>query len=286
MNSAIISRPPGPRSRRGKAKSSANRTQHGLRGQGLLLPGESEEEYQEHLQGWLDSLHATNYAETRLIAELADLAWRLARIRRVEHAAVLRNVEKIVMNSPRYRSFTGLAQAADGLDALIGALVFGKTRDPFPNDPEAIRPLIAGAKGVLNMLDDVGPVMAEHEYMADKILALEIAAAAGTARPELLAPILEAATVAREKVRASMADMKRELEEMKDRALTETPLPGDTDGKKLARYRAQIENSMSRTLDILGKTKTVSKKSRKKSNGKGGSFGSGNSPVVRLRVIR
>ncbi len=74
----------GPKTPKGKAISRANATKHGLLSTQVLLPGESEEEFEE-LSGRLkEDLKPVGALETRLVDDIAADFWRLSRIRRIE----------------------------------------------------------------------------------------------------------------------------------------------------------------------------------------------------------
>ncbi len=74
----------GPKTPKGKAISRANATKHGLLSTQVLLPGESEEEFEE-LSGRLkEDLKPVGALETRLVDDIAADFWRLSRSRRIE----------------------------------------------------------------------------------------------------------------------------------------------------------------------------------------------------------
>ena len=189
--------------------------------------------------------------------------------------------------NPRYRSLTGLKQAATAMEALHGALKFGLERDPLPSDTQGLEPLIMGAKGVLRILDGIDAISAEQELLDRQLLALEVAASASTVGRHHLLALQETAKTIQEKLKTNISEAQAEIEQMRDKLLAEMPLPNDADSKRLGRYRAQIENSMSRLMGVLDQTKTISKKSKKTGDARRRSFGSGISgPTVTLRVLK
>lgn len=74
----------GPRTEQGKAKSSQNRTIHGLAGDRVLLPGESQEAYNARRQRLIDQHRPQGDAEMFLVEQLTHNAWRLTRIWEME----------------------------------------------------------------------------------------------------------------------------------------------------------------------------------------------------------
>ena len=74
----------GPKTPEGKTLSSTNATKHGLLSKQVLLPSESEEEFEELSQGLREDLKPVGALETRLVEDIAADFWRLSRIRRIE----------------------------------------------------------------------------------------------------------------------------------------------------------------------------------------------------------
>jgi hypothetical protein len=64
----------GPRTESGKQRSSLNALSHGLTAHTAVLPTEDPDAYQCHIQQFLTS------AETQLVHEITNTAWRLNRI--------------------------------------------------------------------------------------------------------------------------------------------------------------------------------------------------------------
>jgi hypothetical protein len=74
----------GPKSQRGKAVSSRNAQTHGLLCNTPVLDIENPAEWDEHLQGVLESLAPEGYLETAIAHRVATLLWRIARVVRYE----------------------------------------------------------------------------------------------------------------------------------------------------------------------------------------------------------
>jgi hypothetical protein len=91
-NRANARRSTGPRSDAGKARSSRNGLQHGLRAALVLLPGESAADWQAHREGMLLSLGAKGALETELADRVALALWRLRRVGPCDAATVAREL--------------------------------------------------------------------------------------------------------------------------------------------------------------------------------------------------
>jgi hypothetical protein len=89
MNKAIANklnaqRSTGPKTAQGAANSSKNAIKHGLTARDTVLASESKEEYEQHLQAVVTSLDAVGDMEMILAQRVADCAWRLRRVMRIE----------------------------------------------------------------------------------------------------------------------------------------------------------------------------------------------------------
>ena len=77
----------GPKTEEGKRVSSQNATQHGLTGKRhVILPGESEDEYNEMLLALFRQYVPINEQERQLVLDIAQNRWRIERVRRIETA--------------------------------------------------------------------------------------------------------------------------------------------------------------------------------------------------------
>ena len=77
----------GPRTEEGKRVSNQNATQHGLTGKRhVILPGESEGEYNDMLLALFRQYVPINEQERQLVIDIAQNRWRIDRVRRLETA--------------------------------------------------------------------------------------------------------------------------------------------------------------------------------------------------------
>ena len=74
----------GPKTEDGRRAASLNAVKHGLTAETVVLPNESEEEYQAELNGYLQHFAPANKPEADLVLQLASAQWRLARYTAVE----------------------------------------------------------------------------------------------------------------------------------------------------------------------------------------------------------
>jgi len=74
----------GPRTPVGKRRSSINAITHGLTAALPVLPCEDSAAYEAHCSAFRDEYQPASATETQLVRELADTAWRLNRIPKLE----------------------------------------------------------------------------------------------------------------------------------------------------------------------------------------------------------
>jgi hypothetical protein len=78
----------GPKSRPGKDKTRFNGLKHGLRAEQVVLPGESDAEFQAERQAWFDDWRPQSHTRAVLVERAAVASWRLRRSVRVESARI------------------------------------------------------------------------------------------------------------------------------------------------------------------------------------------------------
>ena len=86
----------GPITPEGKAKSAQNSLKHGLTSSRVVLPGESQEAFDQLEASLLDTLKPATDFERELVREMTSARWRLRRIEEMESALVQREMRKLV----------------------------------------------------------------------------------------------------------------------------------------------------------------------------------------------
>src|SRR5579883_778795 len=84
VNRANAQHSTGPRTEAGRNRSSQNATKHGLTSRAPFLRCEDPAAYQLHCRQFHDEYQPQTPTEIQLVQELADTAWRLNRIPRLE----------------------------------------------------------------------------------------------------------------------------------------------------------------------------------------------------------
>jgi hypothetical protein len=78
----------GPRTPEGKAIAALNSVSHGLCSHAAVLPGESVEEFQATLEGWVHELKPVDAYERELVYNMVCASIAIARVRKADNAAV------------------------------------------------------------------------------------------------------------------------------------------------------------------------------------------------------
>ena len=74
----------GPITPEGKARSAKNSLKHGLSGGDVVIPGESQEEFDTFYADFVAHYRPTGEMETDLVFEIASSRWRLRRVQQME----------------------------------------------------------------------------------------------------------------------------------------------------------------------------------------------------------
>jgi hypothetical protein len=90
----------GPRTPEGKAATRLNAVAHGLTSKSIVLPHESQEEYDEVHQSLIDAHRPATSHETLLIERVAQAHWRLQRCLNVERAFLENRIDAAREESP------------------------------------------------------------------------------------------------------------------------------------------------------------------------------------------
>jgi hypothetical protein len=109
----------GPRTPEGKAIAALNSVSHGLCSNAAVLPGESMEEFQATLEGWVHELKPADAHERELVYNMVCASVAIARVRKADNAAVS---ARVLAAGERWDD-----QRAASLKALVGALHENKT---------------------------------------------------------------------------------------------------------------------------------------------------------------
>ena len=96
----------GPATQEGREVVRWNATRHGIRSPAPVIPGvEKAEDWEEHRDGVLESLHPEGHLEFVLAERTALLSWRLHRVIRYETESIALYQERVEDDLARERRF-------------------------------------------------------------------------------------------------------------------------------------------------------------------------------------
>ena len=82
----------GPKTSSGKLNASKNALKTGAYTSTIVLPGESEEDFEKLHQQFMNDFVPSDVAESAMVYELAGLTWKKLRLEKLEHAAFIRSI--------------------------------------------------------------------------------------------------------------------------------------------------------------------------------------------------
>ncbi len=107
-NQANAQHSTGPKTEAGKRKSRLNALRHGLTSNLVVLPSENQEDYDEHLQSFINEYRPQDATESHLVQVLADTAWRQIRVTSLE-------ADLLMFSPTTFVDFESQAKALGGL---------------------------------------------------------------------------------------------------------------------------------------------------------------------------
>lgn len=239
----------GPTSAAGKMVCATNPVVHGLSTRAALMPGETMADYQAHVDAWTATLSPVSPGEALVVARVADLAFRQARLARLEEKLTAAAVERALAASVPARTLRAVAEALEGAQGLH-ALAEG-VQGPVP--VEAAARLLPAMRSVGKLADDadapisvcakldaaVATLVDEHAADVEPVAFARVAVAAG----ELVAAL-----------QAAKATAGRDLEAEREQLAEGAALADTKDLALVERHRGRLARALDgelRTLKLL-----------------------------------
>ena len=82
----------GPKTSSGRLNASKNALKTGAYSSTIVLPGESEEDFEKLHQQFMNDFMPSDVAESAMVYELTGLTWKKLRLEKLEHAAFIRSI--------------------------------------------------------------------------------------------------------------------------------------------------------------------------------------------------
>jgi hypothetical protein len=275
------SRSRGPSTQEGRLRSSLNRTVHALNSVRLLLPTEDVVEYQEHIDEWVSSLGPATPAEHQVVMLLADLAWRLRRVERLEQRRALALLEDLLEGTQEWK----VRSQVNDLITVLVTLAHIISTTTLPVSTAGLGGLLGGISGLEQMLDDLRVLLPVEMWPDDAVCSFLLAKKVLTEtadREEMVHPEFMDLGVAAARLGAALRAIGpvQDANVEKSRIMLSTmTLLHDDEDRRFERHRRILEASVGRQLDLLVKLREMAKTAAT-------SGSSERLPPVELRILK
>jgi hypothetical protein len=271
------SRSKGPTSAAGKATSSTNAVSHGLNSKMLLLPGEDVAEYEDFTGHWFSSLGPTTFAEAQIVALIADAAWRLERLRRIEFGKQLAGLQRNLEQKREFMQLHLAKRAHVATTALFDILT------EMDNPPEAladIAGIVMAMSTVLGMVKEVDDLPVGAVDRLEAVIEALSADRQAQVGVSALVQVAQAAEEVKLALETRISAMTAVVSLLKEKIAAETVLLTDAELRRTAKYQQLLESTLSRHLHHLKSVRDSIKTVGTDDNDRLREF------QVRLRVVR
>ncbi len=117
----------GPRTEKGKARVSKNALKHGLLAENSVIPGEDPAEFDRHVTLYEDTYNPRNCVEKALVHQIADAAWRIQRLSRIEATIITTTIERTRVYQRDFQT-SRMREGHEGDLQLLGTSMFKDTK--------------------------------------------------------------------------------------------------------------------------------------------------------------
>ena len=139
----------GPKTDQGKRTSSLNALDHGFSAQFAFLPSEDPLEYQAHHDAYREYYRSTDDANRAVVAEIADLNWRLRRAPAFEAAVLAEEIRTLALTPRPATTFASKAEIVDIALARLpksrGLALLRRYTNPINRRIDELHSRLAGA---------------------------------------------------------------------------------------------------------------------------------------------
>jgi hypothetical protein len=247
----------GPRTDKGKLRSSLNAVRHGLAATHMLLPGEDRADYERRMDAIFVALAPKDEAQAQLVALLADDLWKLERLGKIEQGVTLGRIEDLLGHTDSSEDAATTTKAIHSLGNALTTLAL----DPIPTERNAefyrrVRAINSALDLVASVVPDLpGELMQACErHVADLLLApkaettvpMPVYVALYEGARQVMARLLERG----DRVHAVQEDLRK--------AIATISIPDEQELKKLGRYRRLLEEGLQRRLAALDQLRKLS----------------------------
>jgi hypothetical protein len=254
---ATTGRGTGPRSEKGKLRSSLNAVRHGLAATHMLLPGEDRADYERRMDAIFVALDPKDEAQAQLVALVADDLWKLERLGKIEQGVTLGRIEELLGHTDSSEDAATTTKAIHALGNALTTLALA----PIPTERDAefyrrVRTISSALDLVASVVPDLpGELMQACEpHVTDLLLASK-------AETNVPMPAYVALYEAARQVMARLlerGDRVHAVQEDLRKAIATISIPDEQELRKLGRYRKLLQEGLQRRLAALDQLRKLS----------------------------
>ena len=229
-----------------------NALRTGLSSQALLLPNETQEEYEATIEAWSDSLRPMNPAEGRLVARVADVDFRLQRLARIERGQVLAGLNEAVEKSEpalKRRTHQSVHETVVGLAEMVEQTDHSAAGGAVASLLPAVRHVVESVLALrLPSSSSTRLSVALDDFTLDEIVGKPARS------------WVKLGEAARE-VERELGDVLRQIDEQvegeRERLLAEQVLADDKEAKRLHRHKVALQRELDQVLATFKVTREL-----------------------------
>ncbi|WP_245769062.1 hypothetical protein [Stigmatella aurantiaca] len=230
------------------------------------------------MDSWFAALSPGTIPEAANVAQLADTAWKLERLSRVENGRMRARLEEELEKTDEFKLFDNTRMAL----AMMSGFVEAADAIPSPpKDGERTSAFLTGVEKTVNVLRELpGLPMAVVEPLASALRMAKENEEPDHIPPAIYKNLGNMARMVKGALAAKLAEEESVLEPLRERLAAEVLLLEDADLRKLERHRRLLESSMQRQLDLLGQVRS------QMSSARPGNPADAKELRVKLRVVK
>ncbi|XXF81219.1 hypothetical protein P2318_16095 [Myxococcaceae bacterium GXIMD 01537] len=197
----------------------------------------------------------TSMPEAVIVAQFAELNWRLERLTRVENNRHRARLEEELEKTDTYKTTACTRHALELVDAI--ALTVEAVPIP-PQDAEQMGTILTGVERIVGFLGEVPELPAAVvQPLSQALDAAKKSLSKDHVKKDEYEALGNMAKMVRGALREKLAREEAALQPLRERLAAEVLLLEDADLKKLERHRRLLENSMQRQLALLTQVRAL-----------------------------
>jgi len=263
----------GPTTPEGRAVAAMNSASHGVFARQFLAADESVEDYEKCVEAWHATLHPSTSALVMLANRVADVAFRLGRLKRLEEHVQDVETESQLAKSETAKRLAAVLLALEGLRAL--AELAENVTEPVEGGDAA--KLFSGMRRICNVAEQAEAPVSVLLPLSESVDAFAVAVATQI-EVDAFRAVARACREAELCLSERRADLQQEIQLERESLALTVAFSDSKTIKQLDRYESRLNRELQAALDAYEKARTLA--SNAPSSGPLGEV-----PEVELRLV-